>query len=70
MNIKNVTNSIKTTILGLILIIAGLFYTYFKEAPDYVILSIFLVSGISFMFFPDEFLNKLKTFLNKKTNEF
>ena len=52
---KNVTSSIKTTMLGLILIISGLGYVYLKEVPDYVILSIFLISGISFMFFLTSF---------------
>lgn len=66
---NNIFKSLITTTIGLILFGAGIYYSLTKDSPDYVILSILLISGVAFMLFPDDFILNLKGYLNKKANE-
>lgn len=66
---NNIFKSWVTTTIGLILFISGVYYSLTKDSPDYVILSILLISGIAFILFPDDFIKNIKSYLNKKSNE-
>lgn len=68
---KNLKESWKTTMLGIVLIISGLVYTlgsaYLKSEIDYRIMSILIASGIALMFSPDTFIDKLNYFIGEKS---
>jgi len=68
---KNLKESWKTTMLGIVLIISGLAYTlgsaYLKSEIDYRIMSILIASGIGLMFSPDTFIDKLNYFIGEKS---
>jgi len=66
---KVIISSWKTTLIGVILFISGLGYLFINTSPDYIILSILLASGISFIFFPDNILTQLRKLITKKANE-
>lgn len=59
----------KTTLIGIILFSAGIGYTFVTNPPDYIILSILLISGIAFLFFPDDFIKQLKQLIARKSND-
>lgn len=64
---SNIKNGIKTTILGILFLLLGigyLFYTLHKELDVSIsLVAGFGVLGIAFLFFPDDFLTKLKNAL-------
>jgi hypothetical protein len=66
---NNIFKGVVTTIIGLILFSSGVYYVIIKESVDYLILSILLVSGVSFILFPDDFISNLKKYIIKKTDE-
>lgn len=66
---NNIFKSFVTTVIGLILFGAGIYYSIIRDTPDYIILGILLMSGVSFILFPDDFIQNIKTYLNKKSNE-
>jgi len=57
---KNIINSWKTTLLGMILIGSGIAYTLINTTPDYIIVSILIGSGTGLIFTPDTVLDLLK----------
>jgi len=58
---KNVIKSWKTTLLGLVLIVCGLAYVFVNVAPDYILMSILIGSGIGLLFVPDSVIELLKS---------
>lgn len=66
---NNIFKGVITTTIGLILFGSGIYYSFYKESPDYVIMGILLAPGIAFILFPDDFIKNIKTYLNKKSNE-
>ena len=66
---KNIYKSWKTTIIGIFLLILGAGYLFYNITPDYIILSILLSGGVSLLFFPDDIITQLKSFISKKSNE-
>ena len=62
----NVTVGWKTTILGILLFLCGIGYVFYNTTPDYVILSILLISGIALLFFPDDIITRLKDVVKTK----
>lgn len=71
---KNVKNGIKTTILGILLLILGFGYLFFsvhKEfSIDWRVFAGIGGTGIAFLFFPDDFIQRLKSVVKKtKINE-
>lgn len=66
---KLIISNWKTTVIGIILFLSGIAYVFLNSAPDYIIVSILLVSGIAFLFFPDNILAQLKKFISKKAKE-
>jgi len=73
MSIKNIYKGWKSTVIGVILFMAGLGYvglSLFKGvAPDYVVMSILLAVGILLLFSPNFLINKLQEFVGKKSKE-
>lgn len=67
MIVKNIYRGWKTTVLGLVLITAGLAYVFINAAPDYILMSILIASGIALLFFPDNLLAQLKTLIKTKS---
>lgn len=66
---KLIISNWKTTLIGIILFLSGLGYLFINTSPDYIILSILLASGISFLFFPDNILKQLQNLITRKSNE-
>lgn len=70
---KNIIESWKTTLIGIILLISGVLYTlgsvYFKSDVNYVVMIILLGSGIAMMFSPDTLIEKLNDLITKKSKE-
>ena len=66
---KNIYKSWKTSLVGILLFIAAGGYLFYINPVDYIILGILLTSGIALMFFPDDFITQLKSFLTKKSND-
>jgi hypothetical protein len=63
---NNITTGWKTTILGIILFLCGIGYVFYNTAPDYIIMSILLISGIAMLFFPDDIITRLKDIVKTK----
>ena len=63
-NLKDV----KTTSLGVILIMLSIYTFLYKDINDYIEGGIFLC-GIAFLFFPDDFLSILQKFLKRKSDQ-
>lgn len=59
----------KTTVLGIILVLASLAYLYFVENTDKLIFFGMLISGILLLFSPDTYINSVKNLLVKLTNK-
>lgn len=62
----------KTTVLGIILVLASLAYLYFVEKTDKIIFFGMLISGILLLFSPDTYINSVKNLfvnLTKKAEE-
>lgn len=66
---KLIISNWKTTLIGIILFISAIGYLFLNAAPDYIVLSILLISGISFLFFPDNILKQIQKLITKKSNE-
>jgi len=62
---KNVIKSWKTTLLGIVLIVSGIGYTFVNLTPDYILVCLLIGSGIGFVFAPDTVIELLK----KKSKE-
>jgi hypothetical protein len=60
---KNIYKSWKTTLLGVILIAAGLAYVFVNQAPDYIVMGLLVGVGILLVFSPDTIIDVL----NKKS---
>jgi len=56
----------KTSLIGIIILLSGLGYTFYNEAPDYVILSILLAISIALLFCPDDIIKRLKNIITTK----
>lgn len=73
MSIKNIYKGWKSTLIGIILFLAGIAYVGFSLinnlSPDYVIMSILLAAGILLIFSPDFIINKLQDLVGKKSKE-
>lgn len=73
MSIKNIYSGWKSTLIGTILLLAGIAYVGFSlinnVSPDYVIMSILLAAGILLIFSPDFIINKLQDLIGKKSKE-
>ena len=67
--VRNIYKGWKTTIMGILLFLAGLAYVFLNATPDYVILSILLVSGVAMLFFPDNLIEQLKEFVKTKSKQ-
>lgn len=67
--VRNVYKGWKTTLMGIILFLAGLAYVFFNDAPDYVLMSILLVSGVAMLFFPDNLIAQLKELVKTKSTK-
>lgn len=59
----------KTTVLGLLLVIASLAYLYLVENTDKLIFFGMLISGILLLFSPDTYINSVKNLLVKLTKK-
>lgn len=59
----------KTTVLGIILVIASLAYLYLVENTDKLIFFGMLISGILLLFSPDTYINSVKNLLVKLTKK-
>lgn len=59
----------KTTVIGLLLVIASLAYLYFIENTDKLIFFGILISGILLLFSPDTYINSVKNLLVKLTKK-
>jgi len=57
---KNIYKSWKTTLLGIVLIASGIGYTFVNASPDYILVSLFIGTGIGFVFAPDSVIELLK----------
>ena len=69
MKLSNV-NQIKTTILGIVIILADLYYWLHKADVNSTIFFGVLVVGIALLFLPDTLIGGLKALINKnKDNE-
>ncbi len=66
---KLIISNWKTTLIGIVLFISAIGYLFLNAAPDYIVLSILLISGISFLFFPDNILKQIQKLITKKSNE-
>lgn len=70
---KNIKQSWKTTLLGVLFVSSGVIYTlgatYFQSEVDYRVMSILIASGIALIFSPDTFINKLNSFIGRKSKE-
>lgn len=65
--IKNRLKSWKTTVIGLLLILASLAYLYFIDKVDKMIFFGMLLSGILLLFSPDTYINSIKSLVTKVT---
>jgi len=66
---KSRLTSWKTTVLGIILVLASLAYLYFVENTDRLIFFGMLISGILLLFSPDTYINSVKNLLVKLTKK-
>lgn len=66
--IKNVYKSIKTTILGLIVIIAAVASIFFSDGMSWWDASVGIAIGLALIFTPDSILNRLNTLFTKSKN--
>jgi len=66
---KSRLTSWKTTVLGIILVLASLAYLYFVENTDRLIFFGMLISGILLLFSPDTYINFVKNLLVKLTKK-
>lgn len=65
--IQNIYKGWKTTVLGIILILASIAYVFINTTPDYVLMSILLVAGVAMLFFPDDFIDQLQKLIKNKS---
>ena len=66
---KNIYKGWKSTLAGVLLFLGGLLYVFYNSSPDYIIMSILLVSGIGLIFSPDVVISKLQELISKKSKE-
>lgn len=65
--IQNIYKGWKTTVLGIILILSAIGYLFLNATPDYILMSILLLSGVAMLFFPDNFIEQLKNLIKNKS---
>lgn len=66
---KNRLTAWKTTVLGIILVLASLAYLYFVENTDKIIFFGMLISGILLLFSPDTYITSIKNLFVKLTKK-
>lgn len=66
---KNRLTAWKTTVLGILLVMASLAYLYFIEDTDKLIFFGMLISGILLLFSPDTYVNSVQNLLSKLTKK-
>lgn len=66
---KNIINSWKTSVIGIISILAGFYYLFTSEEIDKVIFFGSIGIGIALLLFPDDFIKIFKSFLNRNKNK-
>lgn len=66
--INNAYKSIKTTILGLIVIIAAVASIFFSDGMSWWDASVGIAIGLALIFAPDSVLNRLNTLFTKSKN--
>lgn len=66
--INNAYKSIKTTILGLIVIIAAVASIFFSDGMSWWDASVGIAIGLALIFAPDTILNRLNTLFTKSKN--
>lgn len=66
--INNAYKSIKTTILGLIVIIAAVASIFFSDGMSWWDASVGIAIGLALIFAPDSILNRLNILFNKSKN--
>jgi hypothetical protein len=67
--IQNIYKSWITSAVGIFLLSLGGGYVLYNPTPDYIILSMLLAGGIALLFFPDDLITQLKSFLSKKSKQ-
>lgn len=60
---------IKTTVIGLALIAAGVYYIFHSDNPETIIVFGILGIGFSMLFMPDKLLEGLENFINNNKNK-
>ena len=59
----------KTTIVGLLLIAASVYYIFYSDAPEPMFYYTTLAVGVALMFAPDTLINGAKRIINRKSKE-
>ena len=68
---KNIVAGWKTTVLGLLIIVAGIAYIFIVQDSKVFQFSILLVVGIGFLFAPDTIIDGLRSIIkNNKDKKF
>jgi hypothetical protein len=65
---KNIAGGWKTSVIGIIIILAAI-ASVFVAGVDWMGATIGIALGTAFLFFPDDIVSKLKDFISKKTSE-
>jgi cbb3-type cytochrome oxidase subunit 3 len=65
--IQNIYKSWGTSVVGIFFLSLGGGYLLLNPTPDYIVLSILLIGGVALLFFPDDIITQLKSFLSKKS---
>lgn len=68
MELKNIMTCVKTTLIGLLLIGASLYYLIEKDGA-LLNFAVVLASGIALLFAPDTLISGLKSFIRKNKNK-
>lgn len=63
--LNNITKSLKTTVLGLLIIAISIYSIFVKDGLSWGDVSIPIVIGIALILSPDSFIKLIKQFLNK-----
>ena len=62
---QNIIKGWKTTIIGIVLFIAGITYLLINSSPDYIVLGVVLSGGVGMIFSPDPTIDKILSLITK-----
>jgi hypothetical protein len=67
---KNIYKSWQTSLIGIFLLSLGGGYLFHNATPDYIVYQYFLLEVLLLLFFPDDIITQLKSFLSKNQTHY